>query len=41
MTHLVHGEGLPSSVCGDAHTGQSSVNDFVMTCCSRAQFLHM
>ena len=41
MIQLAQVEGLPLSVYGDAHAGQSSVDNLVMTCRSRAQCSHM
>ena len=41
MIQLAQVEGHSLSVCGDAHAGQSSVDDLVMTCRSRTQCSHM
>ena len=41
MTQSAYVEGIPSSVCGEAHAGQLLVDDLVMICRSRAQCSQM
>ena len=40
-THLEHVAGVSVPVCGDTHTGQSFVGDFVRTCRSISYYLNM
>ena len=40
-THTEHSTWVSIPVCGDAHTEQSFIGDFIRTCCSRLQYIHM